>query len=176
MAPIRGLINPFQFFNMLFATIEIFFLLNVLDQKIVCSGSRCHFQEYDGIEFVALLMIIDPIVMLIGIILAQPRLLQICKVYNLVEKTLLLCSIFLLSIFTSGLLIENISNQILTEKDRITMALFYALLSSAVLIITLYTIFRNWMINGAIKSVEYDNEMKNQGQAFLSANSGKSFV
>ncbi|XP_062552272.1 uncharacterized protein LOC134217525 [Armigeres subalbatus] len=165
-----GLGNSFQLCTIIFASLKLFYLTVVLYQLIFCSGWQCHNEQYTPTIFFILLLMIFPALMVIGILKKNLQLLRICKVYNIVEKSV---AIFIQLV---GLIMMERVYQIyrrghyVSDKEAISVELAYALISVGILLTALYMIFRNWMINGTIESVKQDLYILNREKYVMQYN------
>lgn len=167
-----GMNNSFQLFGVVFAVVKLLFLVNLIYQLANCDYGCPPSSVITFLVFSAFLLTLFPIMMIIGIFKQHLQLVRIYKVYSLVEKSM----IIFLMVVSSFFLYEYVQNyarkHYMDSTETVSVLLVHAVNGCLILLTTLYMIFRNWMMNGAIESIKYDIALKS-GETFVLAYSDR---
>lgn len=114
---------------------------------------------------------IFPGLMVTGILKKNLRLLRICKVYNIVEKSAVIFLLLVTIVLMNSAYRSYVRWHFVTEQEAMSVEMAYATIAITILLAALYMIFRNWMINGTIESIKRDLYSLNRDKYVMQYNS-----
>ncbi|XP_062710863.1 uncharacterized protein LOC134288948 [Aedes albopictus] len=162
--------NSFQLCSLIYAGLKLLYLTLALGQLAFCTDSQCYDERTVPVIFVILLLMIFPSLMIAGILKKNLQMLRICKVYNIVEKSVIIFVQLVTIIMMERAYELYRRRHYVSDKEAVSVEFAYALIAIGILMTTLYLIFRNWMIDGTIASVKEDLYVLNRDKYVMQYN------
>ncbi|EAT37805.1 AAEL010229-PA [Aedes aegypti] len=165
-----GLSNAFQLCSLIYASLKVIYLTIALYQVAFCSSVECPNENSIPAAFVILLVMIFPALMIAGILKKNLQMLRICKVYNIVEKSVIIFGQLVMIIMMERVYQLYRRRHYVSDEEAMSVELAYGLMAIGVLLTALYLIFRNWMIDGTIASIKEDLYILNRDKYVMQYN------